>query len=60
MLIEVLNDIPTDLLAQVSPDSVNLARFLKMPLLYLLLLAGLQSGLSIVFMKLVGELVQAG
>lgn len=60
MLIEVLNDMPSDVLATVSPRSVNLARFLKLPMLYMLLLAGLQSGLSVVFMKLVGELVQAG
>jgi len=31
-----------------------------MPLLYLMLNAGLQSGLSIVFLKLFGELVQSG
>ena len=49
-----------DLLAQVSPDSTHLKRFVKFPMLYMLFLAGIQSGLSIVFLKLFGELVQSG
>ena len=31
-----------------------------MPMLYMLFMAGLQSGLSVVFLKLIGELVQSG
>lgn len=44
---------------QVSPKSLRLQHFLKVPLLYMLLNAGLWSGIGAVTLKLVGELVQA-
>jgi len=40
-LIEVLNDFDNDVLREVSLRSKNLKRFLKLPLLYLMLNAGL-------------------
>lgn len=43
-----------------SSRSTNVKRFLKLPMLYMLFLAGLQSGLSVVFLKLTGELIQQG
>ena len=47
---------PSEILEVISPKSMNLKRFVKMPLIYLLFLAGMQSGLCVVFMKLAGEL----
>lgn len=58
-LIEVINDMPEDLMEIISPRSKTLKSFIKVPMIYLLFFAGLQSGLCIVFMKLVGELFQS-
>ena len=60
MLIEALNDLPAEVLEQVSPQSVNLKRWIKVPLLLLLVNAGFQSGLAVVFLKLCGELLVTG
>ena len=60
MLIEVLTDMDNETFEAVSTHSKNLNRFVKLPMLYLLITAGLQSGLSIVFLKLTGELTQSG
>ena len=60
MLIEAVNDLPEEVLVHVSPQSVRLKRYIKVPLLILLINAGFQSGLSVVFLKLCGELVVAG
>ena len=53
----MLQDIDPELLAQASNRSILLKTLVKMPMLYMLLNAGLQSGLSIVFLKLFGELI---
>ena len=47
-------------LEEVSARSRNLKRFIKVPMLYLLANAGVQSGLSLCFLKLCGELIQSG
>ena len=57
ILIELLNDMDRQQLEQVSKRSLNLQRCVKLPMLYLLINAGLQSGLSISFLKLFGELI---
>lgn len=56
----VLHNIDMEQLKEVSSRSVNVKRFVKLPMLYLLLNAGVQSGLCIVFLKLFGELIQSG
>lgn len=60
ILIEELNDMDDSLLETVSARSTSLKRFVKLPLLYVLANAGLQSGLSISFLKIFGELIQSG
>ena len=60
VLIDLLNDFDEDALERVSKRSLTLKTFVKLPMLYLLLTAGMQSGLSIVFLKLFGELIQSG
>ena len=45
---------------QVSPQSIKLKRYLKFPMVILLINAGLQSGLSITMLKLLGEGIQQG
>lgn len=57
ILIEVLHNFDDEMLKDVSSRSLNVKRYVKLPMLYLLLNAGLQSGLSIVFLKLFGELI---
>ena len=59
-LIEVLHNIDDELLKDVSERSLRVKHYVKTPMLYLCLNAGLQSGLSIAFLKLFGELVQSG
>ena len=56
MLIEALNNLPEEVLEKVSPQSVRLQRWIKIPMLILLINSAFQSGVSVVFLKLTGEL----
>jgi len=56
VLIDVLNDISDELLLEVSPRSKTLKYFIKVPMLLIISTAALQSGLTIVFLKLITEL----
>ena len=60
LLIEAINDLPEEVLEYVSPQSVPLKRYIKVPMLLLLTNAGFQAGLSVVFLKLCGELIVVG
>ena len=60
VLIEILNELPEEVLELVSPSSVTLKRYIKVPMLLLLINASTQSGLGTVFMKLIGELIVSG
>lgn len=60
ILIEVINEIPEEALKEVSPESLGTKKYIKVPMLLLLINAGLQSGLSIVFCKFIGELIASG
>lgn len=59
-LIDVLNDIPSDLLDKVSPNSATLKYFIKLPMVCSIGTAAMQSGLTIMFLKLLTELSQSG
>lgn len=60
MLIEALNDIDDDLLEQVSARSRTLKYYIKMPLVLTISTSALQSGLTIVFLKLITEMGETG
>jgi hypothetical protein len=60
VLIESLNDITVELLKEVSPQSNMLKYFIKFPMLLTISTAALQSGLTIVFLKLITELGESG
>ena len=49
-----------EVLEQVSPNSKRLKQYIKVPMLLLLINAGFQSGLAVVFLKLSGELIVSG
>ena len=51
MLIQVIGAIPEDLLKEISPRSINLRRFAKVPLVMLLVEAAIQVGLDLIFFK---------
>lgn len=60
LLIKIVNQMPDELLAEVSPESKSLKMVLKRTLLILLANAGVQSSIAVVFMKMFGELIQSG
>ena len=55
-----LNSLNEDKLMRVSPESSGLRSWLKLPMILLVLGSAMQSGISIVMLKLVGELIQSG
>ena len=55
-----MTEIPEEVLQRVSPQSLELKSFLKVPMLLLLVTAGLLSGMSVCFLKLIGEMIQNG
>ena len=58
-LIQILNDIPVDELAKVSPQSVWLKNYVKVPMLVLITDSAMQSGLIVLATKVLGELAQS-
>ena len=56
VLIEALNDINDELLEEVSSRSKTLKYYIKMPMVLTIGTSALQSGLTIVFLKLLTEL----
>ena len=60
MLIEALNDIDDELLEQVSSRSKTVKYYIKMPMILTICTSALQSGLTIVFLKLLTELGESG
>jgi len=59
VLIETLNDMPVELLDEVSARSRRLKTLIKGPMLLIVVSSALQSGLTIVSLKLVTELGQS-
>ena len=55
-----MNELPVEVMQYVSPDSVRLQKLIKVTMLLLLINSGLQSGASVIGLKLVGELFAAG
>lgn len=60
VLIEALNDINDELLEEVSSRSKTLKYYIKMPMVLTIGTSALQSGLTIVFLKLLTELGETG
>ena len=59
-IIEALSNLDNELVSRVSPRSKTLKTFIKMPMMLLTVTAALLSGLTIVFRKLLTELMQSG
>lgn len=58
-LIEVLNELTEAQVRVISPDSKMLKKLLKVPMVLLVLASATVSGLSVVMLKLFGELIQS-
>ena len=59
-LIDTIKEMTDEEIRQVSPNSLRLKRFVKVPLLLLLSAAGMMSGISISMLKFTTELVASG
>lgn len=46
-----------ELVEKVSPDSTTIKRFIKWPMIFLVWASSMQSSLSVVMLKLFGELI---
>ena len=51
MLLIILGAIPEDFLREISPRSINLRRYMKLPLVMLVVEAAIQVGLDLIFFK---------
>ena len=60
ILIDTLNDMPKERIAQVSERSLNLKWFLKFPMVMLIFLAAIVSGTSVLLLKIVDTIIQKG
>ena len=60
IIIDVINEMPQDRLAQVSERSKNLKWTLKLPMIMLIFLASIVSGTSILLLKIADTIVQMG
>ena len=59
-MIEIINDMDRELLEKVSPSSRTVKNFIKVPLVFLVWASSMQSSLSVIMLKLFGELIQSG
>ena len=59
-LVQVLNSIPEERMAEISKRSVMLRRYIKVPLLIFILGTSLQSGFTTVILKIVDTFIQTG
>lgn len=59
-MIEALHHISDERLKVVSAQSATLKSFIKLPMLLVVATSALQSGLTVVFLKLVTELIASG
>ena len=57
LLIEIVRDIDEELLKQVSPDTLTMKKFIKWPMMFLIWASSMQSSLSVVMLKLFGEII---
>ena len=60
VLIETLHEKSREEVAQVSPDSHRLQRYVKAPMLLVIAGSALCSGLTVALLKLLGELMLSG
>ena len=60
VLIDIINDLDKEVLEKVSPASATIKRFIKWPMIFLVWASSMQSSLSVVMLKLFGELIQSG
>ena len=51
VLIQLASAIPEDILAEISPDSIKLRRYAKVPLVIILVQGAIQVGLDLIFFK---------
>jgi len=58
-LVDTINACPPDVLKTMSPKSENLKKRIKMPMILFLLCTAIMSGISMVMMKMIGELVSS-
>lgn len=57
LLIEIINGLDKEQIEKFSPDSLTVKKFIKWPMIFLLFSSSMQSSLSVVMLKLVGELI---
>ena len=60
VLIEAIHDTSYEAMARVSPETLTLKRFIKVPMVLFVWSSSVQSGICVVMLKLAGELVQSG
>ena len=59
-MIEAINNISSESLALVAPNSLRLKTLVKVPMLMMIFCSANMSSLSVVFMKLATELIESG
>ena len=57
-MIQALNDLPVNLVKEVSPDSLDLKKYVKVPLLLFVIGASMLASISDLQLKLIGAIVE--
>jgi len=59
VLIDTVHACPIDLLMTVSPQTVTAKKYIKMPMLLLIICSSMMSAISMIMIKMLGELVES-
>jgi len=57
ILIETINACPEDLMMLISPQTMSTKKLIKMPMLCLIVCSSMMSAISMIMIKMLGELV---
>lgn len=57
VLIDKVNACPTELLMLISPQTIAIQRWIKLPMVMLVICSSMMSSTSMVMLKMLGELV---
>ena len=59
VLIDIVNACPNDLMTRISPDTMKIKDYIKVPMVLLILCSSMMSTISMIMIKMLGELVQS-